>query len=105
MESADNIYDLTALLEKQKIDFFLVTVRDNKKDEVVDIFYNVNSINTYNVIGNVGKNCHEEIQDMLGPEYADPHIMEASHPNIFSSEDDDGLDFDFDIEDDEEDKD
>ena len=53
----------------------------------------------------MGKNCHEEIKDMLGPEYADPQIMEASHSNIFSSEDDDGLDFDFNIEDDEEDED
>ena len=100
MESADNIYELTDRLEKQKIDFFLVTIREHKKEEVVDIFYNINSVSTYNIIGNIGKNCHEEISEILGDEYVTPEIDYSSHDNIFSDENDDGLDFDFDIEDD-----
>jgi hypothetical protein len=36
----------------------------------------------------------------LGDEYVTPEIDYSSHDNIFSDENDDGLDFDFDIEDD-----
>ena len=42
MESMDFVYDLTSKMEEQNMDYFIVTVRDNKVDDVVDIFFNVN---------------------------------------------------------------
>jgi hypothetical protein len=87
MESIDFVYDLTAKMQEQNIDYFLVTVRDNKADDVVDIFYHVNSDSTYRLLKKVLDQGASEINGVLKEcESLEPTLSEPIEmPRIFDS--------------------
>ena len=71
------------------MDYFIVTVRDNKVDDVVDIFYNVNSDSTYGLLKKVLDKGSLEITEIiqtsgsnmpLEPKLSRPEVM----PTIFN---------------------
>ena len=107
MESMDFIYDLTAKMQEQKIDYFLVSVRDNKVDDVVDVFFNVNSERTYSILKDVFDQSSKEIEEILqeseygkSTEFIFSGSPETIH--IFDSEEaTNELNFEFEITDDE----
>ena len=110
MESMDFIYDLTEKMQDQNIDYFLVAVRDNKVDDVIDIFFNVNSDRTYRILKDVFDQSSVEVGDILeGGGYEDSEeFMFAGSPetiHIFDSEENTKeLNFEFEILEDEEDE-
>ena len=107
MESMDFIYDLTEKMQDQNIDYFLVSVRDNKVDDVVDVFFNVNSERTYSILKDVFDQSSIEVGDILqdsGYGESEEFIFSGSPEtiHIFDSEETTNeLNFEFEILEDE----
>ena len=56
----DFVYDLTEKFEEQKIDYFLVTVRNGKEKDTADVFYNFRNDRSIDCLLEVLKSLEDE---------------------------------------------
>tara|TARA_B100000700_G_scaffold309723_1_gene389280 strand:- start:340 stop:555 length:216 start_codon:yes stop_codon:yes gene_type:complete len=67
MESLDFVYDLVDGMEKQDIQYFVLAIREGKKETKADVFYDLRdeeSIRVFEtVVGNIDLRNQEEDED------------------------------------------
>ena len=67
MESLDFVYDLVDGMEKQDIQYFVLAIREGKKETKADVFYDLRdeeSIRVFEtVVGNIDLRNQEEEED------------------------------------------